>query len=66
MRQIFGMKLDEFLKAVIALLLMLMVSDRHFQSIIQSLDPFNAFSVTTPITCLRESRQDKKLLTLPH
>lgn len=53
MRQIFGMKLDEFLKALVALLLMLMVSDRHFQSIIQSLDPFNTFCITTPITRLR-------------
>lgn len=61
-RQILGMKLDEFLKAVIALLLMLIVSDRHFQSIIQSLDPFNTFSITTPITCLRERIQVGKLL----
>lgn len=54
MRQIFGMKLDEFLKALVALLLMLMVPDRHFQRIIQSLDPFNTFCITSPITCLRE------------
>lgn len=57
MRQILGMKLDEFLKTAIALLLMLMISDRHFQSIIQSLDPFNTFSITTSVTCLKERRK---------
>lgn len=53
MRQIFGMKLDEFLKALVALLFMLMISHRHFQSVIQSLDPFNTFCITTPITHLK-------------
>lgn len=58
MGKILGMPLDEVLESQVALFLILMISERHFQSVIQCLDSLYTLSITPAITCLRETEKD--------
>lgn len=62
MGKILSMSLDEVLESQVALFLILVVSERHFQSVIQCLHSLYTLGITLAITCLREAEKDSEAL----
>lgn len=62
MGKVLSVPLDEVLESQIALFLILVVSERHFQCVVQSLHSLHTLSITPAITCLRTTQKDKEAL----
>lgn len=62
MGKVLSVPLDEVLKSQITLFLVLVVSERHFQSVIQCLYSLHTLSITPAITCLIEAEKDSEAL----
>lgn len=57
MGKVLCMLLDEVLESQVALFLVLVVSERHFQSVIKCLHSLYALSIAPAIACLTETEK---------
>lgn len=57
MGKVLSVPLDEVLKSQVTLFLILVVSERHFQSVIQRLYSLHTLSITPAITFLIEAEK---------
>lgn len=62
MGKVLCMPLDEVLESEVALFLVLMISERHFQSVVQCFHSLYTLSITPSITCLRKTEKDSEAL----